>query len=158
MRSSWLISLAYEARVRHAADRRRDEVTAARLAAMHTRILASLRCAVAFDIEAFLEADADRDGVTVTCHNGSSAQGFVVSRTDDGIGRRHLNVDLTAGTLSCRYETRGDAINGATDHHVSAIEIAQSGSALSLWNGGRVRTFATVDALSAFLLAPILGA
>ena len=76
----------------------------------------------------------------------------------DGIGRRHLSVELTAGALSGRYEICGDAINGATDHHVSAIEIANSGSAVSLWNGGRVRTFATVDALSAFLLAPILGA
>lgn len=156
--SSWLVSLAYEARVRHASDRRRDDVAATRLAAMHSRILAGLRCAVALDIEAFLGADADPYGVIVTCHNGNSAQGFVVTRMDDGIGRRNLTVDLTGGALSCRYEICGDAINGATDRHVSAIEIAHSGSALSLWNGGRVRTFATVDALSAFLLAPILGA
>lgn len=129
-----------------------------RRAAMYSRVLASLRSAIALDIEGFLGADADRYGVRVTCHNGSSAQGFVVARMDDGIGRRNLTVDLTAGALSCRYEISGDALNRTSDRRVLALEIANCGSALSLWDGGRGRTFATVDALSAFLLAPILGA
>ena len=39
-----------------------------------------------------------------------------------------------------------------------ASEIGDDSIALLLWDGGLVHRFATVDALSAFPLAPILGA
>lgn len=157
MRSNgWITLLAYEARIRHAADCRREQGTAKRLVAMRSRVLANLRSAIALDIEGFLGADGDKSGSALTCHNGSSAQGFVVVRVDESIGRRSLAVDVRAATLSCRYDLGGGSIDG-TDQRVLTIDIGNDGSALSLWNGGLDRTFATVDVLSAFLLAPILA-
>ena len=157
MRSNaWITLLAYEARIRHTADCRRDEGTAKRLSAMRSRVLAKLRASIAVDIENFVGAHGDNSGSALSCHNGSSAQGFVVLRIDDSIGRRSLAVDISATTLRCRYDMSGGSING-TEQRVLTIEIGQDGSALSLWNGGLDRTFATVDVLSAFLLTPILG-
>ncbi len=159
MRSNtWIALLAYEARVQHAADCGREARTATRLAAVRSRVIADLRRAMALDIEGFLGADGDRSRSGLTCRNGSSAQGFVVSRTDAGAGTRSLAVDLEGGTLSCRYETGGSHVGGRPDRRGLAIEIGNDGTALSLWDGGVNRTFATVDVLSAFLLAPILGA
>jgi hypothetical protein len=153
--NAWIALLAYEACVRHATDCRRDERNAGRLASVHSRVLAELRCAIALDIEHFLRAGDGRSGSGVTCCNSGSAQGFVVSRTDGRVGLRRLAVDLEAGTLSCRYETGEGAI--ALDLPELAIDIGRNGSTLSQWAGGVARTFETVDALSAFLLAPIFG-
>ena len=158
MRSNtWLALLAYEPRIRHAADRRREERSAKRLASVRSRVVADLRSAIALDVEGFLRADLDGSGSALTCRNGSSAHGFVVSREDDRVGTRMLAVDLDVGTLSCRYETRGRAIGAPSVQQVLAIEIGNDGAGLSLWDGGLNCTFATVNVLSAFLLAPILG-
>jgi len=154
--NSWITLLAYEPRIRHAADRRREDVAFRRLTSVHSRILAELRCAVALGIDAFLGADGDRPGSALTCQNGSSPQGFVISRADDRIGRRSAAIELDGATLTCRYEMCGTRIIGATDQWVLAIEIGNGESAL--WQGGLVRRFTTVDDLSAFLLAPILDA
>ena len=150
--------LAYEGRVRHTADCRREERIAHRLAAVRARVLADLRCAIALDIEGFLHADGDRSASALSCGNHGPAQGFVVSRTDDRLGTRRLAVDLTAGTLRCSYDAPGSHIGAASAQRVLAVDIGRDGATLSLWDGGLDRTFATVDALSAFLLAPILGA
>ena len=81
MRSNaWITLLAYEARIRHAADRRRDEGAAKRRAAVRSRVLAHLRYAIALDIERFLRAAGDQSGSELTRHNGRSAQGFRLSR------------------------------------------------------------------------------
>jgi len=152
--NTWIAALAYEARVRHAADCRRDERNAARLASIRSRVMAELRCAIAVDIEHFVRAEDGRSGSGVTCRNSGSAQGFVVSRTDGRVGPRRLAVDLEAGTLSCRYETSRGAIAEPSD---LAIDIGHNGSTLLQFDGGVARAFETVDALSAFLLAPILS-
>jgi hypothetical protein len=154
--NAWIAQIAYEPRRRHAADCRREKATAARLASVHSRILADLRHAIALDIEGFLRKDGSRPG-SLICHNTASPEGFIVSRTTDRIGTRRLAVDLKTGTLRCQYETLG-TIGSASDQRHLVIEIGNDGVALSLWIRGLVRRFANVDALSAFLLAPILGA
>lgn len=155
--TTWITLLAYEARVRHAATCRREEGAAKRLASVRARVVADLRRAIALDIEGFLGEDGDRSGTVLIC-NGKSAQGFVVSRTDDRVGSWSLAVDLNAGTLRCRYDACGGSVDAAAAQRMLAIEIGRDGTTLSLWDGGLDRRFATIDALSAFLLAPLLGA
>jgi hypothetical protein len=157
IQNSWITLLAYEPRIRHAANRRREEVACRRLASVHSRILAELRCAVALDIDAFLDADGDRRGSALTCQNGSSLQGFVISRADNRLGTRSVAIDLDGATLTCRYEICGNSIF-VTDQWAITIDIGNGGTALALWQAGLVRTFTTVEALGAFLLAPILDA
>jgi hypothetical protein len=154
--NTWIALLAYEGCIRHAADCRRNQETATRLAAVHSRVVAELRYAIALEIESFLGAHGDRSGLTFTCHDDGSAQGFVVSRMDDGIRTRHVAVDLKAGALSCRYDRCGGSANAASGQRELTMHIENDGSALSLWEGGLHRTFATIDALTVFLLAPIL--
>jgi hypothetical protein len=87
--------------------------TAKRLAAAGTRLLADLRCAIALDIEDFLRANGDRGGSALTCHDGSSAHGFAVSRTDAGLRTRSLVIDLKAGSLICCSDQGESQIGGA---------------------------------------------
>jgi hypothetical protein len=131
--------------------------TAKRLAAVRSRVLADLRCAIALDIEDFLRADGDRAESALTCHDGSSAHGFAISRTDAGLRTRSLVIDLEAGSLMCCYGQGGSQLGGAPNPRRITIDIGNDGAALSWWDAGVVRWFATVDTLSAFLLAPILG-
>ena len=152
-----MVLLAYEPRMRHMADRRREAEALRRLDSAQSRILAELRTAVAFDIEGFLEADGNPAGSSLTCQNGRTLEGFVVSRADDRIGTRSLAIDLDAGTLTCCYETRRNSI-GTTERRVLDIDMGNGGSAMALWEAGSAHTFATVDALSAFLLTPIFSA
>jgi hypothetical protein len=77
--NTWIALLAYEACIRHAADCRRNQETATRLAAVHSRVLTNLRCAIALDIEGFRGADGARPGVTFTYCDAGFGQGFVVS-------------------------------------------------------------------------------
>ena len=158
MRSNaWITLLAYEARIHHAADCRREMETAKRLAAVRSRVLADLRCAIALDIEDFLRADGDRAGPALTCRDGSSAHGFAISRTDAGLRTRSLVIDLEAGSLICCYDQGGSRTGGAPNPRGITIDIGD-GAALSWWDAGLVQRFATTAALSAFLLAPILDA
>ncbi len=57
--NDWIRILAYEARRCHAADCRRNEEADARLAAMRSRVLAELRCAIAAGIDRFLHTGGD---------------------------------------------------------------------------------------------------
>jgi hypothetical protein len=153
--NTWIALLAYEARIRHAADCHRNEEAATTLTPVHASVVADLRSAIALEIEGFLGAHGDQPGLTLICHNGS-AQGFVVSRMDDGIRTRDLAVDLKARAVRCRYDICDGSSSAISDQRELAIHIENDGSALSLWEGGLHRTFATADVLSVFLLAPIL--
>jgi hypothetical protein len=153
--NAWIRLLSYEGRVRHAGDRRREAMYAEWQASVRTRVVADLRRAITRDIEGFLNAASHAPAHGFTCCNGQSAQGFVVTRTDNRVVTRTLAVDLNAGTLSCSY-TLGRRTGEPIDERRLAIEIAGDGAALSLWNHGINRTFATVDVLGAFLLAPML--
>ena len=156
--TGWIALLAYEARIRYAAERRHQDAVAVRLGSARSRVVAGLRCAIALDIETFLCANHDHAPASLSCLNAGPAQGFIVARMDDGVGTQRLAVDLIAGTLICRYDICGAGIDRASDRRVLAIGIESDGATASLWEEGRTHKFATVDALSAFLLAPILGA
>lgn len=143
--------------MRHLADCRRQERIARRLAAARSHVLARLRCAMASDVEGFRAAGGDRSRVAVHCRNGHSAQGFVVERSDDGIRTRSVAVDLEPGALKCRYETCGGSVDAGSDQRVLSVNIGDEGVPLSVWEAGCERRFESVDALRAFLLAPILG-
>ena len=156
--NTWIALLAYEARDRHAVECRRNDETARWLAAVRSRVFAELRSAIALDIERFLRAGGDRFGAGLTCHHGRSAQAFVVSQTDDSGGAQSLAVDLQGDSLRCRYDQRGPQLDRASAERGISIAIGTDNAALSWWQGGLVRRFATVDALSAFLLAPIFTA
>ena len=150
--NAWIVILAYEARLCHAADRRRDEEMAARLAAVRSRALADLRHAIALDIDRYLREVGDQRGSAQACLDGSG-QGFVVSFPNDAIGTRTLRVALKPTSFRCSCD-RCDDVGGASRE--VTVEIGPDGS-LSVWDAGLVQNFVTVEALSAFLLAPIVS-
>lgn len=156
--SHWISLLAYDGRVRHAAARRRQHAEAIRLASIYSRVIANLRCAIASDIEGFIAAGDPTSGSVLTCRNASSPEGFVVRRLDKSIGSRSLTVDLDEGTLQCHYDITGQAPDAIFARRSLTIQTGTDGIAASAWTDGVHGVFATVDMLSAFLLAPILGA
>jgi hypothetical protein len=152
----WMSLLAYEAHVRHVADRRREDAAAERLVSRRCRLLAELRLAVLLDLEGFLAANRDTPQILVTCDNGQTAQGFVVSRSDQGTVTRRLAVELRAGTLDCRYSAHG-CRGGASDPWNLTIQMPSDSGSFSRWQEGIEQRFASVDTMSAFILAPMLG-
>jgi hypothetical protein len=144
--NSWIALFANEPRLRHAADRRRDEEAAARAASHHGAVVAALRLAVSLDIQRC---------ANVTCQDGRSPQGFVVSRTDGHDITRVVVVDINARALRCLYKS-GPGADGRPGESRLDVQIA-SGGALSIWSEGIARTFATVEELSQHLLAPLFG-
>lgn len=148
--NTWIRRLAYEARRRHAADRVREDVAAARRALISSRALTDLHLAVAADVERF-EHRGNGAAPLLTCKNSESSDGFFVSRTDDQEPVRSLTIELDAGVLACCYG------NGFSDHKPRklAVDVSESG-AFSFWEEGVHRSFADAAALSGFLLAPVL--
>ena len=146
-----------EACASHAADRHREETRANRLAVVRARVLAGVRCAIALNIETVFEANGDGADSTWTCDNAPSTQGFVVLRDDRRIGARSMAIDLDGAGLTCRYHGCHSSIGDAPERDRLTIEMGRDGATLSIWNGGLSRRFANADALSAFLLAPLLA-
>lgn len=149
--------LAYEGRLRHAVACRRQHAEAVRLASIHSRVIADLRCAIVSDIEGFAAAADPTPGSLLTCRNASSPEGFVVRRLDESIGSRSLTIDLYEGRLQCRYDIRSQAPAAVFARRSLSIQIGTDGVGTSAWTDGVNYVFATVDLLAAFLLAPILG-
>lgn len=154
--NDWIRLLAYEARRWHAADCRRNEEASARQAAVCSRVLAELRCAVALGVDGFLSANRNQPARALTCEDAGADHGFIVSHTDSVGSQRSVTVDLKASSLRCRYERCTGAISGALSAGMITIEI-HDGAALCSWNEGLMRKFVTVDVLCAFLLEPILA-
>ena len=155
MRSQrWISRLVDEARIGHVADCRREDAAAAQRAALRCRTLAELRLAVLLDLEGFLAANRDLPQMRVTCDNGRTAQGFIVSRADHGSVTRLLAVELSDGTLDCRYSSGGGG-DGSSDQPTLTVQIARDNGSFSLWREGIEQRFASVDIMSAFLLAPM---
>ena len=149
----WRRLLAYEESGRGARNCSR-EPEIARRGVFDNRSMAELRVAIVTDIEAIDDADLRRRGTAVVCRSAHSPHRFVVTRTDDRLIIGRLVVELSVGTLICRY-TLESALCPCTQQ-TYVIGSGADGPIFSIWREGLVTRFATTAALSRHMLGPLL--
>lgn len=157
--ADWIKRLADDERRRDAV-RVRDDEMAARKAdfVRHNgrRLIDELRATVTRDVEAFrgeFAGDPARDVVVdVTAADG----GFVVRKPAPGAVSITVTPDLEAATMVCHY--RFMLTNGLPprEDRIDVMFVGEGGEIVHLKHHRTGQVFATADALSEFLLLPVL--
>ena len=159
--ADWIKRIADDERSRDSARVRADEVAAqhADLISRHgPRLVDELRTAVTRDLDAFrgeFPGDAARDiAVETTGADG----GFVVRRPAPAAVSLTVVPNLAAAALVCRYRfTPANGLPPREDR--SDVMLARNGGeTLQMKDPGTGQVFHTADALSEFLLVPVLTA
>lgn len=149
----WRRLLAYQEGGREAKNGSRQRETAPPVI-FDNRSMAELRLAIVSDIAAIDHADLRRGGTAVVCRSAHSPHRLVVTRTDDRLIIGRLVVELSVGTLICRYTF--ESALGQCTQQTYVIAAGADGPMFSIWREGLVTRFATTAALSRQLLGPLL--
>jgi hypothetical protein len=159
--ADWIKRIAEDERSRDAARVRDDEGVArkAELVRRHARRLVDeLRTTVTRDIEAFREefpGDAARDvGIDLLGPDG----GFVVRRPAPSAVSLSVTPSLDAALMDCRYAFTLKGGLPSREDRVSLTFARDGDESLLLKNQATGQVFTTADALSEFLLVPLLTA
>jgi hypothetical protein len=156
--ADWIKQLADDERKRDAV-RAREEETAARkadLIRVHgRRLLEELRATVTRDIEAFREEFAGDRVRTIVFEDTQPEGGFVVRKPEFPAVSLTVAPHLEAAAVGCHY--RFTASNGLPprEDRFELVFIGDEMETLQVKHHGNGRVFATAEALSEFLLAPV---
>ena len=154
----WIKRLADEERQRDAI-RVREEETAARKADLvrvqGQRLFEELVATVTRDVEAFREEfarDCPRD---IVFEHSQPDGGFVVRRPESPAVSLTVAPRLEAAAVGCHYRfTRTDGLPPREDR-LELVFVSDGVEMLQIRHPGTGRVFATAEALSEFLLAPV---
>ena len=156
--ADWIRRIADDERRRDAV-RVGEEETAARKADLvrlnGRRLVDELRAAVARDIEAFRSEFAGDRAREIVLEVTESEGGFVVRKPSSPAAALTVAPRLEAGTTACHY--RFTPTNGLPPRE-DRVELAfanDGGGTLRMKHLGTGQVFATIDALSEFLLVPV---
>ena len=149
----WRRLLAYEEGRRDAKNGSRQRETALPVI-FDNRSMAELRRAIVSDIAALDHADLRRGATGVVCRSTQAPHRFVVTRTDDRLIIGRLVVELSVGTLICRYTF--ESLLPQCTQQTYVIAAGVDGPMFSIWREGLVTRFATTAALIRHMLGPLL--
>jgi hypothetical protein len=156
--AEWIKRIADEERRRDSV-RVRDDETAARKADLvrrnGQRVIDELRAAVTRDVEAFrdeFKGDRARDIVVeATVPDG----GFVVLKPAPAGASLTVTPNLETAAIACHYRfTLANGLPPREDR--SDVVFAGDGETMQMKHNGTGQVFPTADALSEFLLVPVL--
>ena len=156
--ADWIKKIADDERKRDAV-RVRDDAAAAHKADLvrrnGRRLVDELRATVTRDVEAFrseFAGDATRDIVVEAAADG----GFVVRRPAPGAVTLTVTPNLEGAAMVCHF--RFTLANGLPprEDRIDMTFAGDAGETLLLRHHGTGQVFATADALSEFLLVPVL--
>ena len=157
--ADWIKRIADDERKRDAARAKEDEIVSrkADLVRLNGRRFADeLLATVTRDVDAFraeFAGDLARDMVVdVTTPPG----GFVVRKPAPSAVSLTVTPDLTAAVMTCHY--RFSLTNGLPprEDRIDLLFVGDGGETLQVRHQGTGQVFATSDALSEFLLVPVL--
>jgi hypothetical protein len=157
--ADWIKRLVDEERKRDAVRVREGEEAArkANLVRVHgRRLIDELRATVTRDVEAFrneFPGDRARDIVLETTEPDG---GFVVRKPESPAVSLTVAPELEAATVGCHY--RFTLTNGLPprEHRLELVFAGVEGETMQMKHQGTGQVFATADALSEFLLVPVL--
>lgn len=157
--SDWIKRLAEDERRRDAV-RAGEEALAARKADLvrrnARRLVDELRATIARDLEAFAREFVGDAARTITLDAAAADGGFSIHKAAAPGVTLTVTFQLETGVLHCHY--RFTPTNGLPPRE-DRVELAFTGddrATLQMKHGGSGRMFATADALSEFLLVPVL--
>ena len=154
----WIKRLADEERKRDAM-RVREEETAARKADLARvqgrRLLEELVATVTRDVEAFREEFAGDRTRDIVFENTQPHGGFVVCKPESPAVSLTVAPHLEAAAVGCHY--RFTPTNGLPprEDRLELVFVGDAVETLQIRHQGTGRVFATAEALSEFLLAPV---
>ena len=156
--ADWVKRLADEERKRDAI-RVREEETAARkadLVRVHgRRLLEELRATVTRDVEAFREEFAGDRARDITFENTQLAGGFVIRKPESPAVSLTVEPHLEAAAVGCHYRFTPTKGLPPREDRLELVFVGDTVETLQIRHHGTGRVFATVEALSEFLLAPV---
>jgi hypothetical protein len=155
--ADWVKRIADEERKRDAVrlGEKQEADRKAGLIRLHgQRIVAELVATVQRDVESFRHEFPD-DPAREIVLDSTPDGGFRVRKTASPSVSLTVEPHVDAGTIACHYRiTPGDGLPPRDDRF--ELTFADGGGALQMRHHGTGRSFATADALSEFLLVPVL--
>jgi len=154
----WIKRIADEERKRDAARLREEEIAARQSDLVRLngrRLLDELRATITRDLEAFrseFPADATRDVLLEAADSG----GFVVRKLASPAVVLTVTPNLDAASMSCHFRFTLRSNLPPREDRVELVFAGDGAETLQVRHQGTGQVFATADALSEFLLVPVL--
>jgi hypothetical protein len=156
--AEWIKRIADDERRRDAVRVKDDELVARKADVVRRngrRLVDEVRAAVTRDVAAFREefpGDRARDVVVDTAPDG----GFAVRKPAPAAISLAVTPNLETGSMACRFRfTLSDGLPPREDR-IDIMFAGDAGDTLQMKHHGTGQVFATADALSEFLLVPVL--
>jgi hypothetical protein len=157
--ADWIKRIADDERKRDAVRVKGDEIAAQKADVVRRRgreLVMELCAAVTRDCDAFREEFSEDRTRNVVVEPGTLDGGFVVRKPAPGATSLTVVPNLGAATMSCHY--RFTTINGLPprEDRIEVVFVGDGTEMLQMKHHGTGQVFATADALSEFLLGPVL--
>lgn len=157
--ADWIRRIADDERRRDAVRIRENEMTARKADLIRRngrRLIDDLREIVTRDVDAFREEFAGDPARDMVIEAAAPEGGFVVRKPAPAAVSLTVTPNLEAAAMVCRY--RFTLTNGlpALEDRIDVMLAGDGGETLQMKHHGTGQVFATADALSEFLLTPVL--
>jgi hypothetical protein len=159
MPTDWIKRIAEDERKRDDVSLRGTEAAARKADIVHVhgqRLLDELRLTVARDIDAFRHEFPDDQGREIVFDPVQLGGGFAVHKPRYPTASLNVAPNLDAASVSCQY--RFTPTNGLPprEDRLELMFTGDAGDTLQIKHHGTGQVFATADALSEYLLSPVL--
>jgi hypothetical protein len=157
--ADWIKRIAEDERKRDMVRAKEDELTARKADLVRRngrRIVDELRAAVTRDAEAFRDEFAGDRSRDIVVEATAADGGFVVRKPAPAAVSLTVAPNLEAAAVACHY--RFTLANGLPprEDRIDVTFAGDGGETLQMRHHGSGQAFATADALSEFLLVPVL--
>lgn len=157
--ADWIKRVADEERQRDAIRNRENELTARKSDLIRRnggQLIDELRAAVVRDVQAFRDEFAGDSARDIVVDATPPDGGFVVRKPAPAAVSLAVTPNLEAAALACHY--RFTLTNGLPprEDRIEVMFAGDGGDALQLKHHGTGQVFPTADALSEFLLVPVM--
>ncbi len=157
--ADWINRLVEDERQRDAA-RAREEEAATRKAdlvrARGRRLIEDLRATVMRDVDAFRQAFAGDPRRAIAVEDTTPEGGFVVRKPNEPAATLTVAPHVEAATVRCLYQFTSTAGMPPREQRVDLVFAGVDGEAPQVRHDATGQVFSTADALSEFLLVPVL--
>jgi hypothetical protein len=157
--ADWIKRIADDERRRDTLRVREDEVVARKADLVRRngrRLIDELRAAVTRDVDAFRDEFAGDRAREVVVEETATDGGFIVRKPSPAAVSLTVTPNLNAAAMVCHY--RFTLTNGLPprEDRSDVVFADMGGDSLQMKHHGTGQVFATADALSEFLLVPVL--
>jgi hypothetical protein len=157
--ADWIRRIADDERTRDAVRAKEDEIAARKadlVSRNGRRLLDELRVAITRDVEAFREEFPGDAARHIVVDAVAPDGGFVVRKPAPAVVALTVTPNLEAAAVLCHY--RFTLPNGLPprEDRIDVTFAGDAGETLQMKHYGSGQVFATADALSEFLLVPVL--